>query len=125
MFRFTQEVEMGRVTDRSQWGQYASDRGAPHGMFFLRCPATKAEIKVIATSGDDRHLPWEHVSASLKHRCPTWDEMSWLKQLFWEDDDCVVQFHPPKSEHVNVHPNCLHLWRPKQLEVPRPPVEMV
>ena len=26
-------------------------------------------------------------------------------------DECVVQFHPPKSEYVNLHPYCLHLWK--------------
>jgi hypothetical protein len=56
-------------------------------------------------------MGWEHVSASREDRCPTWDEMCQVKDMFWGDDDCVIQFHPPKSEYVNMHPNCLHLWR--------------
>lgn len=56
---------------------------------------------------------WEHVSVSLPgySRCPTWEEMSLIKSLFWGEDDLVVQFHPPKEDHINTHPYCLHLWR--------------
>ena len=54
---------------------------------------------------------WEHVSVSRTDRCPTWEEMCQVKDMFWSDEDCVVQFHPPKSEYVNYHPDCLHLWR--------------
>lgn len=35
------------------------------------------------------------------------------------------QYHPPKSAYVNNHPNCLHLWRPIGIEMPRPPSIMV
>lgn len=56
---------------------------------------------------------WEHVSVSLnKNRCPTWGEMCIVKDLFWDKDDCVVQFHPPESEYVSMAKYCLHLWRP-------------
>ena len=51
------------------------------------------------------------LSVSLRNRCPTWDEMCLVKDIFWQDDECVVQFHPPKSEYVNLHPYCLHLWK--------------
>lgn len=65
---------------------------------------------------------WEHISVSLSvKRCPTWDECCWLKSVFWDDEDCVVQYHPPKSEYVNYHPHCLHLWRPIHQVIPIPP----
>ena len=35
-----------------------------------------------------------------------------LKDIFFEDTECVVQYHPPKSEYVNNIPFCLHLWKP-------------
>lgn len=31
--------------------------------------------------------------------------------MFWDEHDCVAQFHPPKSKYINNHPYCLHLWR--------------
>jgi hypothetical protein len=73
-------------------------------------------VFVIASDG----LGWEHVSVSRRDRCPTWDEMCQIKALFWGEDDCVVQYHPPRSEYVNNHPNCLHLWRPTGAAMPMP-----
>lgn len=34
-----------------------------------------------------------------------------VKELFWDDEDVVIQFHPKKSEYVNNHAGCLHLWQ--------------
>ena len=70
---------------------------------------------------------WEHVSVSPYKRSytPTWDEMCSLKDMFFHDDEVVVQYHPAKSEYVNQMPNCLHLWRPLQEVMPTPPSIMV
>lgn len=70
---------------------------------------------------------WEHVSVSPYKRSytPTWDEMCSLKDMFFHDDEIVVQYHPAKSEYVNQMPNCLHLWRPIDQELPAPPSIMV
>lgn len=77
-------------------------------------------ILVIASNG----AGWEHVSVSIrqgnKSPTPTWDEMCYVKSLFWDDEDCVIEYHPPKSDYVNNF-NCLHLWRPIEAEIPRPP----
>jgi hypothetical protein len=71
-------------------------------------------------------LGWEHVSVSRRDRCPTWEEMCQVKDLFWDADDCVVQYHPPRSEYVNNHKNCLHLWRPTHgVALPMPPAILV
>lgn len=64
---------------------------------------------------------WEHVSVSFAHRCPTWEEMCEVKDMFWPPEDCVVQYHPPKERLVNQHPYCLHLWRPIKQAMPMPP----
>lgn len=72
---------------------------------------------VIASDGGG----WEHVSVSRKDRCPTWGEMCAIKDMFFDAEECVVQYHPPKSDYVNLHPYCLHLWKPTFAEVPRPP----
>lgn len=55
---------------------------------------------------------WEHVSMELyARRLPTWEEMCYLKDIFWEDEEEVVQIHPKKSKYVNMT-EALHLWRP-------------
>lgn len=70
---------------------------------------------------------WEHVSIAPYKRShtPTWDEMCALKDMFFYDEETVLQYHPPKSEYVNNMPNCLHLWRPLWEKIPSPPSIMV
>lgn len=51
--------------------------------------------------------------------------MCFIKDLFFGPNECVMQLHPPKSEYINNHPYCLHLWRPQNIEIPRPPQIMV
>jgi hypothetical protein len=36
-----------------------------------------------------------------------------------------LQYHPAKSNYVNVAPHVLHLWRPLNQEVPLPPIYLV
>ena len=64
---------------------------------------------------------WEHVSISMGDRCPTWGEMEEYKRKLWAPEDTVMQLHVPVSEHISCHPYCLHLWRPTDREIPRPP----
>src|SRR3990172_9094673 len=95
-----------------------------NGAFTLRHGGR--ELTVIASDGAEwpaefGPLRWEHVSVSLPNRCPTWDEMCFVKRTFWDTEDVVVQFHPPESRYINKHPYCLHLWRPIGVEIPLPP----
>ena len=78
-------------------------------------------IFIIASDG----VGWEHVSISLKNRIPKWGEMCEMKDLFWDAEDCVIQFHPPKSAYVNNPAYSLHLWRPSDGAIPMPPAWMV
>lgn len=105
-------VTSGILATRPKSGNY--------GLFFIR-HAGQATLRVIAGVGDG----WEHVSVSLPNRCPTWAEMCKIKELFWDEDDCVMQLHPPKEDWVNNHEFCLHLWRPLDIDIPRPPAMMV
>ena len=90
-----------------------------NGAFLI--PYKGKYLSVISSEGEG----WEHVSVSLKHRCPVWEEMCFIKDLFWDETDCVIQYHPPRSDYVNNHKYCLHLWRPMDVELPRPPSWMV
>ena len=89
--------------------------------FFIVPLKHQQKLFIIASDG----FGWEHVSVSRRDRCPTWDEMCLVKALFWDDDDCVIQYHPPRSEYVNNHPYCLHLWRPIDVSLPMPPSILV
>lgn len=90
-----------------------------NGAFWVK--TKKSVFTVIASD----QLGWEHVSVSLPTRCPTWEEMCFIKSLFWSDSDCVVQYHPSKDQYVNNHQHCLHLWKPKENQFPIPPSFMV
>lgn len=70
---------------------------------------------------------WEHVSVSpYKHRItPSWDDMCKIKDMFFEDDEAVIQIHPPKADYINNMPNCLHLWRCTYKEMVLPPSVLV
>lgn len=87
----------------------------------FRVPCGFVTLQVIASDGGG----WDHVSVSLPERCPTWDEMCHIKDLFFRADEWVMQLHPPKSENINNHAYCLHLWRPQNAEMPLPPGWMV
>lgn len=100
-------IRDGRMASNETYGN--------NGAFKLKL---KHNQVLFAIAGDA--FGWEHVSVSRQDRCPTWDEMCQVKDLFWDEDDCVIQYHPPKSEYVNNHKYCLHLWRPIGVELPMP-----
>jgi hypothetical protein len=68
---------------------------------------------------------WEHVSVSYRKQCPTWEEMCRVKDMFFEPEEVVVQYHPRHSEYVNRHPYCLHLWRKRGEDFETPPMMFV
>lgn len=91
-----------------------------NGVFKVR--VNGHSLFVIASDGGG----WEHVSVSYcnqkRKACPTWEEMCAIKDMFFDPEECVMQLHPPKSEYVNNHPYCLHLWRPNNgSAIPTPP----
>ena len=99
--------------------------GATYGYFEIN------GLRIISSGdkrqGDDESelYQWEHVSVSLPNRIPTWTEMCFVKELFWDDSETVLQFHPPKSEYVNDMPFCLHLWKKSGVNAELPPMECV
>lgn len=93
-----------------------------NGAFFIPTRPGRDPLRVIASDMGG----WEHVSVSLPDQCPSWELMCKVKSLFWDDEDCVMQLHPPRSQWVNNHSFCLHLWRPTDGRIiPTPPQLMV
>lgn len=70
---------------------------------------------------------WDHVSISpyKKRITPSWDDMCKIKDIFFEENETVIQYHPAKSEYINRMANCLHLWRPQTEAIPTPPTSFV
>ena len=103
-------------------GQLGSDQSfGANGYFLVPTRDGRCTLSVIISNGE----LWEHVSVSLKSRTPTWEEMEYIKRLFWEDNDTVIQLHPPISQYINKCENCLHMWRKIGGVVELPPSFMV
>lgn len=110
-----EKLESARMEGDRSWG--------PYGRFILQGPcgarlwidAAGADIDPEITGG------WEHVIVSTHRRCPNWQEMCFVKDLFWDAEECVIQFHPPRSEYVNNNPYELHLWKHESGH-PTPPI---
>jgi hypothetical protein len=108
-----------------------TEYGDNYGVFLIPHAKTGVKLRAIAQAGENSRadlgdqFAWDHVSVSLPTRIPNWTEMAFVKSIFWDDDETVVQFHVPAADHQNLHPNCLHLWRPLLLIIPRPPGLMV
>lgn len=91
------------------------------GLFEIPSAIDCKPLRIIATAMDD----WDHVSVSRRNRPPNWTEMDQTKRLFFEDRETAMQLHVPTAEHVNNHANCLHLWRPHAVDIPKPPAIFV
>lgn len=91
------------------------------GAFKIASPIDGALMSVLAVNGEG----WDHVSVSRANRCPNWPEMEHVKHLFFMNDETAMQLHVPPADHINIHPYCLHLWRPHEVMIPRPPSWMV
>jgi hypothetical protein len=116
------DIDAFRRRDREVLRLYRSFGDGGNGMFSIPCPRTGVFLQCIASNGEG----WDHVSVSLPNRCPNWMEMELVKRMFFNDEETAMQLHVPPSDHVNKHPNCLHLWRPNDgREIPRPPAEFV
>jgi hypothetical protein len=125
--RIPQKVEAYRVGV----GLWGSNPGDNYGVLHNVPGPCGEKLGIVVSDGLPCGLPadgWEHVSVSLsrvgKARVPNWEEMCWVKNLFWDPEDCVVQFHPPQSKNVNNY-RVLHMWRYLKGEFPRPPGWMI
>jgi len=67
---------------------------------------------------------WEHLSVTGK-KIPDWDMMCKFKDMFWNEDEVCVQYHPRKEDYVNVNETTLHIWRPIAQPLPTPPTYMI
>lgn len=91
-------LEAGRMRD----GFFAShpDMGF-NGMFHIMGPCGRL-LRIITSDGtcETEKYPWEHVSVSTQKHVPNWEEMCFVKNLFWRDDETVIQFHPAKEHYA-------------------------
>jgi len=61
---------------------------------------------------EDMSDQWHHISVSRCDRLPSWSELNKVKNDFLGEDVEAYQVITKKSDHVNVHSYCMHLWAP-------------
>lgn len=125
--------EHARVTDHPTHG--STFRDGCNGFFDYDSPEPGWRLAILASDGRHDAVDvadgWEHVSVHAYRnqgrptRTPTWKEMCFVKDLFWDAETVVVQFHPRRSEYVNNHPHVLHLWHSRNTQIPTPPPILV
>ena len=110
---------------RFRQGEWATKDSDKFGLFFIPTKPGKPSLMVICAPMVKPMGQWQHVSVSLPNRTPTWLEMCKVKDLFWGEDETVVQFHPKKTNYVNIHKYCLHMWKKVGDEYEVPPEILV
>lgn len=113
---------------RFRIGYFGSNDSDGNNGAFIIPYNKKINLACVVSDGEG----WDHVSIHVVDkrgciitRCPTWDEMLFVKDLFFEKDEWTVQYMPPKSKNINVHNYTLHIWKPQDQELPKPPVWLV
>lgn len=72
---------------------------------------TKDGLAIIAST--DNTPKWGdllHVSISRLDKYPSWDEIVQVKLQFFGDRKDAMMLIPKRTDYVNVHENCFHLW---------------
>lgn len=111
---------------RIKTGELSSDETyGCNGAFYIPLTDKTSKKIIYVTVFCSNGYGWEHVSVSLMKKTPSWEQMCKIKNLFWDEEDTVIQYHPAESDYVNYHPRCLHLWRPINAEIPKPPTYMI
>lgn len=104
---------------------YMNNKGMT-GIFRIRAKRFNSELYVFSSQS----LGWDHLSISKipkgrKQKLPSWEEMCYIKDLFFDYEERVIQYHPKRSEYINDNPNVLHLWKIQSKEFPSPPLDLL
>ena len=122
--------EVGEIINTP--GMYIKKKG-PDGFGGTVFPFVYKKGKMIVVNVVDKALhfifSWgcgfEHLSVSTPIKTPTWEQMCFMKEIFWKDDEVCMQLHPKKEDYVNNMEYCLHIWKPIEKEIPTPPSIML
>ena len=81
-------------------------RKAVDGVFM-----TDGFLRIMFTVGPARDgKDWLHLSVSRAERLPSWDDLTFVKDLFIGSSRTAYQVLPSRDKYVNCHPYVLHLW---------------
>lgn len=81
--------------------------------FFSLTDGLQVAINAFGHTG---HI-WIHASISHPGRLPSYAELCMLKDAVFGKQGVCAQVFEAEEYHVNIHPNCLHLWGPLEHSV--------
>lgn len=82
----------------------------PFGPDGWRMVSRAGDCSVIVTTAEFEGAIWIHASRTAPGRVPTYDELVELHHAVWGETGYSYQVQAPVAQHVNIHPNALHLW---------------
>lgn len=65
---------------------------------------------IVSVSTEEDGRLWRHLSVSRPHSMPKWEDLVNVKEWFLGKESKAIQVIPPRSQYVNIHPFCLHLF---------------
>jgi len=87
-------------------------RHEPDGFGEQKHFVTETGLSVIVGTEVHDGRPWLHVSLARRDRLPAWADVVLAKEVFVGIEANAIMPFPPRSEWVNKHRYCLHLWAP-------------
>ncbi len=65
---------------------------------------------ILSGAAEEDGKRWVHLSIAHARRQPSYQELAIAKVKFLGAEAMAFQVFAPKSQHVNIHANALHLW---------------
>ena len=117
---------------RVKTGKYASTEAEGNNGMFVIPTNSKKYIYALAKEINGYEILSIHVSDHLKAIkgqplvvTPSHDILKQMRDLFWGQEDRVVQIHFPLPERANFYnSNVIVLYRPKERSLPAPPAAL-
>lgn len=108
--RRVRPLELRQRLGRHEWG--APSPFGPDGWTVDRLDGS-ARIIVTSAPAPAAGLDlteWLHASMSRREGVPTYEDLVLLHRAVWGETGYAYQVFAPTQDHVNIHPNALHLW---------------
>lgn len=108
---------------RIKTGVYGSDSSYGLNGVFIIPFDEKTQLQIMVSD----QCGWDHVSVTIYDRkeTPSWDHMCFVKDIFFDDNETAIQYHPSKKAKININENVLHIWRPHNYVIKMPPTVFV
>lgn len=94
-----------RKLGRNWWGV-----PRPHGSDGWSLLHSNGIQSIVITCASRDGIEWIHASMTGINDTPSYAKMCELHRAVWGDRGYSYEIHPPRSQHVNIHPYALHLW---------------